>query len=220
MGKELDKIKRLAKLGGKKIDAEALLAELAEEVGKRLPPPVPAIDPDTLMEQTAVRVEARVGAKLGEVLESLKTKEGEKVDMKVIIDGVVAVLQPGIIKASKQAADAVFEANSKVLLKQINDQLQAQQAQPGEAPSDGDTPVGAIPKMSLGGLLQFALGHAEEIAKLAEVFKPKASADKKIAEALLPILKWHRVLNQLEAGKGSTETLEKSLADIVAKPEP
>lgn len=219
MGKELNKIQRLAKLAGHKVDADALFAEVAEEVVKRMPAP-PAVNTEAFLEDVAVRVEARVGAKLAEVLDSLKTSSGEKVDTKVIIDGVASLLQPQILQASKQAAEQVFEANAKVLLKQINDQLQPQPGQPEEAPGDGTTPVGGLAGMSLGGLLQFALGHAEEIAKLAEVFKPKASADQKIAEALLPILKWHRVLNQLEAGKGSTDALEKSLAEIVTKPQP
>ncbi len=218
MGKELNKIERLAKLAGQRLNTQAILEEIAEEVVKRLPPAPPSIDPDTLMEQVAVRVEARVGAKLGEVLESLKTSSGEKVDTQAVITGVASLLQPQILQASKQAAEAVFEANAKVLLKQINDQLQAHvQAQGTETPGDGAAPVVGLAGMSLGNLLTFALGHAEEIAKLAEVFKPKASADQKIAEALGSIFKWNKVLNQIKAGTGNEDEIAKSLANIAAK---
>lgn len=216
---QIEKLKGKAKVLG--LDVDALLEELVNKVVASLPPP-PPVPLDEITEKVAVRVETSVAVKLAEVLDTLKqTTDGSKPDITTIVQGVASLLQPQIVQASKQAAEAVFEANAKVLLKQINDQLQAHvQAQGTETPGDGATPVANIGGMSLGGLLQFAVGHAEEIAKLAEVFKPKASPDQKIAEALGSIFKWNKVLNQIKAGTGNEDEIAKSLANIAAKPQP
>ena len=194
------------------MDLDQAMAELAEQIRAGMPAPV---DEAVLVERVAARVEEGVASKLGQVMETMRATEGEKVDTEKLTQGVADLLRPQMAEAAKGAAEQVWKANGQALMQAIAQELQAKGQGGREQSADGGTPVGT---MNIGDLLRFALGHADEIAKLAQVFRPQKSADERIAETISSVFRWHKVLLNLEKGQASTDELEKSLASIVTKP--
>ncbi len=149
---QLDNLKKLAKLANVDIESafEEIKQEIVERIKPMIPPtppPAPAanVDMDLLtnrviealriqqnayIEKAVQDAETRIGIKLAEAFEemqkviSLTAPNGESnIDSTAVVQGVVKILQPEIIKASQEAAERVFEVNSKAMADNINTQL-------------------------------------------------------------------------------------------------
>jgi len=211
MSKELDRIKKLAQ--GVGIDIDVVLGEIANEVARKLPKQPAEADWQKMVEDVSMKVEARVGAKLADVLQAVKASaDGSKPDTEGIIKGVANLLQPQIVEAARQASETVFKANSQALFQQLEEKLKQ-----GAGVTTSEQTIG---NMSAGGLLQALLANSDGIAKLIAAFRPQ-STDAKIAEQLTTVFKWHSLLSKLESGKANIDELQSNITQITApKPQP
>lgn len=121
MGKELNRIKKMASGAG--IDVDILVKEIANEVAKVMPPPPVPVDEDSLM----TKFEARFAAKIGEVLEAVKGMgSGEKVDTQAVIEGLAQVLQPQIVEIARKTVADAFNAEKNSFYEALNQRAEAE----------------------------------------------------------------------------------------------
>jgi len=214
--RQIDSLKAKAALLG--LDVEALVNEIVEEAAKKQL--TSTLDEDALVERVTTQVEERLAAKLAEVLEVVKASSSEKVDTKGIIQGVVELLNPTLAQVSKKAAEETFQANSQALITQMVTELKARQVQSSAASGDGaaPTPASGLGSMNMMELVQYAVANSKGIAELVQAFKPAKSVDQQIGDRILDIFKWTRALDKMRNTQSSIEDIEKSIAEIVAKP--
>ena len=192
------------------IDGKKLLEELSQAVISRLPQPT-EIDWQKVTEDVSLKVEARVGAKLSDVLEAVKAStDGSKPDTEGIIKGVAGLLQPQIVEAAKQASEAVFAANSQALMQQLEEKLK--QRATGTAPQEQ-----TIGHTSVGGLIQLLLANSEGIARLVQAFRPPPTPEVRAAELLGMSLRLADKIDRVKSGKAQIDELTKDISDSLTK---
>lgn len=195
MGKQLKKLEKVVLPAG--LELSGLLAEIAEEVAKLLPP---QIDPDTLVEQTSLRVSAEVAHKLSEVTESIAgMAQRGQVDQDALIKGVAALLQPQLKAAGDRAAAEAIAA-AKQATQQVLADLEAKQA---KQPSEDGSNV-AVGQMSL---LNWVSANTDGIAKLIEAFRPKPTLDDQMISGLVRIFRMNDVVDKLKSGERDVNKL-------------
>lgn len=205
---QLNKLLSLTQKVG--INGEKLLEELSQAIISRLPQLQP-VDTAALIETVSLRVEARVGAKLSDVLEAVKAStDGSRPDTEGIIKGVAGLLQPQIIETTKQASEAVFAANSQSLLQQLEEKLK-QQATPV---ATREQPIGS---MTAGNFFQTLLANSEGIARLVQAFRPPPTPEVRAAELLGMSLRLADKIDKVKTGKAQIDELTKDISDSLQK---
>jgi len=211
MGAEIDKLKAaLQAFGVEGLNIDGIVAELGEEVLKRLPP---AVDADALTESVKARVSAELGAKLGEVLEAVKNKgDGAAVDTQGIIQGVAGVLQPKLLEAAKQYSDQALAANKEALLGELTQRL-AEQFKQG-SPQTG---VG-IGGTTIGGLFQMLMPHLAEIKEIVQMFRPPPGPEVQAGQLIGMSFRLADHINKLSKGAGDVQALGQEITNALAPP--
>lgn len=204
MGKEINRLKRTAK--GIDVNVDAVISEMADEVIKRLPPP---IDEKALVENVAITVEARVGAKLSEVLDALKvSKDSGKIDTELIVKAVTAQLQPQVVEATKRANDAVIQVNDAVA--QVNQFLEKVE-QAGQAKSSNNSDSANKTGLSLTDLADVAVKVAEAFAK----FRPQPTIT--LADEWSRMYRGYKLFEDLRKADVDVETFDKKVHETFPK---
>jgi hypothetical protein len=205
----LENLRKLAKLAN--VDVDAAFEEIKQEIVERIKPLIPhsapagEVDMDVLAQKVSGELrsqqntyiskavneaETRIGLKLGEALEEFQklltqvTSKAGGVDSNTIIQGVVGILQPEIVKASQAAAESVFQANSKAMVDAINSQLntrlQEMQSQTAATSKTATMPQGFNPLAML--FNPEILTQIKEIVSLVRGNATLADPQKKIDE--------------------------------------
>lgn len=206
----LAELKSKARFAG--IDADALIAELVNEIVGRLPPQP---DEAALALRVTEQVEASMGSRLQSFLDNLTAKEGASpsLDTQAVVSGVVAVLEPKLGQAAMKAAEQVWQVNSVALKEQVAGLISL--AQP---PQDG---AGSLSERSGGvdmrSLLAYAIDNADGIAKLAAIMRPQHTTEQRLAEQLMTAFRLHTIFGKLEKGQLGAEELERSLLGLTTK---
>ncbi len=225
--------------------AEELLSVLAIEIGARLPAQqpqqvdieqlailvakqMPSLDLKGMEQKIIVAIEAKVGVKLDEAMALMNRGLNEaKPNPESIIQGVAAILQPGIAQAAQQAAEAVFMANAKAIQESIKvamDQRFKELTESAGAgtPATGMPTLPAIPQGSggmAGGLIQMAMsnpeglkGLAEVIKAIMEILKPAPVPVNAVLSDFNQKLAFHDLMTKIEKRQASTDDIAKGIA--------
>lgn len=223
---------------------EDLLTALAMEIGARLPQSPVNIDelavkvakllPDAnaLSEKIRIAVESKMAGKLDEVMATVsKGMDQNKIDPQSIIAGVAALLQPQIVEAAKTAGEAVFQANSKALIENINKVMEqrfqelaaVESVTPSEVTTGTERAAAGVrpggPSMA-GTLLQMATtnpeglkGLADTIKSIIEIFKPAAPAGGALNE-FNKYMMFHDLMTKIEKRTATPDEIQKGVQSV------
>ena len=207
MGKNLKKLEKIAGPAG--IEVGGLVSEIADEVIKRLPPP---IDPAVLLEQTVERVSALVAHKLSEVTESISGKiDAGAIDQSGLIKGVAELLQPNLKAAGDRAATEAIAA-AKQAVEQVKADLEARLP---KVPEDGAVVAAGSSASSWGGMVR---ENKEFILEVVKLFRPQQSADEKIVDEGLRLMRLTDSLIRMRDGERDRGKLLQALGPATPAP--
>ncbi|MDD4961008.1 MAG: hypothetical protein PHX07_02100 [Candidatus Marinimicrobia bacterium] len=225
----LENLRKLAKLSG--VDIDEAFEEIKTEIVERIKPllnqsPAPAVDVKELasevlpalteqihthINKSVADTETRIGLKLAEALEAIQkqlttiTASKAGVDSNTIIQGVVQVLQPEIVKASQEAADAVFQVNAKSMMEAINAQLSARMEQ------------AQSPRSPAGGLLGGILNNPEIMSKLLDkVLGAPAAPQNAFMADFSRMMGFHDLMTKIEKRVATSEDIAKGFQNITS----
>ncbi len=217
---------------------EELLTVLALEISARIPGQetvnvddivnkVVARLPDfkVMADKISVAIESHLAVKLDEVMTLVsKGLSQTSPDPQSIIQGVAAVLQPQIGAASRQAAEAVFNANKTALTEAINktmderfSQLTAaapaggvmvQAGQPPSGPSMGSNLL-AMATQNPEGLK----GLAEAIKAIVEIFKPPVAQNAALND-FNKYMGFHDLMTKIEKRVATSDDIAQGIGKV------
>ncbi len=233
----LKKLKGLEMVLG--CSAEDLLSVLALEIGARLPQQenvnlddlalkvvklIPPVDINSISQKISIAIETKMAGKLDEVMSLMQKGLSEaKPNPEGIIQGVAAILQPGIAQAAQQAAEAVFTANAEALKKNIATALDTRLKELSAAGTASQVVApgnSGVPGMS-GGLMQMAMSNPEGLKSLAEalkgiidIFRPSQPAANANVVEFNRLMSFHDLMTKIEKRVATPDEISRGVSQV------
>ena len=200
--KQIDRLRKIAPAAG--FDVDGLIGEIVDQVKAALPPQ-PSLQ--ELEEKVSLAVEARVGAKLDEVLTALKDKPG--VDPDAITKSVAEMLGPSIQQASEKVLQANIAGIVAEVNRQLDERLKTAQGNHQSSPLDG---AGQQAGQSLMGLVAYLLDRSTDVGNLIKAFRPEVTPEVRIAEQVGLAFRLHTAIGKIASGQATENDIQSLIA--------